>query len=78
MRPPLPGAVQVEHPLEPPSRGRTTWTAPHGSGSDSVTLLGVGMLMGGALGAVVGSLLGDAGAGGAAGAGMVGWTMVVI
>jgi len=28
MRPPLAGAVQVDHPLEPSNRGGTTWTAP--------------------------------------------------
>jgi hypothetical protein len=48
-------------------------------GGDSFSLLGAGCLLGGALGAVVGSLFGAAGAGGAAGlgAGFLSWTVAV-
>jgi hypothetical protein len=48
-------------------------------GGDSFALLGVGILFGGALGAVVGSMFGKAGVGGAAGfaAGFLSWIVAV-
>lgn len=51
-----------------------------GAGGDAYALAGAGMLTAGGVGAVVGSLLGYAGAGGAAGVvlALLAWTVVVV